>query len=151
MIEKTMKAVCVFVAIALVCLGVLNGKLHAQDVRSVWDAVYTVEQAERGRQQYNLACAACHGEQMNGGEMAPPLAGGAFLSTWNGATLGDLFERIRTTMPQNAPGKLKREMYADILAYILRFNEFPAAGVELDRRSEVLKSIRIDATRPGSP
>jgi hypothetical protein len=36
----------------------------------------------------------------------PPLAAIAapdadFLSNWNGLTVGDLFERIRTTMPQN--------------------------------------------------
>ena len=36
--------------------------------------------------------------------MATPLAGAEFMTNWNGLTLGDLFERIRTTMPLNYPG-----------------------------------------------
>ena len=34
-------------------------------------------------------------------ESPPPLAGGEFLSNWNGLTVGDLFERTRKTMPQS--------------------------------------------------
>ena len=80
--------------------------------------------------------------------MAPPLAGGDFLANWNGLTAGDLFERIRTSMPANNPGKLSREVNADILAYILSVNQFPAGTAELDRRTEFLRQIRIDAQKP---
>ena len=59
---------------------------------------------------YNKNCASCHGDALTGVEVSPPLAGGEFLSNWNGLTLGDLFERIRTTMLQNAAGKLSREV-----------------------------------------
>jgi hypothetical protein len=80
--------------------------------------------------------------------MAPALAGGDFQSNWNGLTVGDLFERIRTTMPLNTPGKLPREMNADILAYILRFNQFPAGQSELPHQTEVLKQIRFESVKP---
>jgi mono/diheme cytochrome c family protein/streptogramin lyase len=121
--------------------------LHGQ---TVWDGVYTEAQAGRGKPLYNKHCASCHAEQMTGGETAPPLAGGDFLSNWNGLTVGDLFDRIRTTMPLGAAGKLSREIDSDITAYVLKFNSFPAGATELDRRSEVLKQIRIDPAKAAS-
>lgn len=121
----------------------------AQDTtRSVWDGVYTADQAKRGETAYATNCAACHGDQLTGGEMAPPLAGGEFLSNWNGLTMGDLFDRIRTTMPAGKPGSLSRETNADIAAFILSFNKFPAGALELPHQSEVLKQIKIDAEKP---
>src|SRR5262245_30223530 len=74
--------------------------------KSVWDGVYTSEQAKRGEALYAQSCAACHGNALEGGEMAPPLAGGAFNANWNGLTMGDLSERVRISMPQNNPGSL---------------------------------------------
>ncbi len=107
--------------------------------RSVWDGVYTDAQADRGRPLYNQHCASCHADTLMGGEMSPPLVGGEFLSNWNGLTLGDLFERIRTTMPQNKAGKLSREVNSDITAYILSVNKFPAGKTELAAFRRVFK------------
>ena len=127
---------------------VLLACLSAQDAtRSVWDGVYTDAQAERGRPLYNQHCASCHADTLMGGEMSPPLVGGEFLSNWNGLTLGDLFERIRTTMPQNNAGKLSREVNADITAYILSVNKFPAGKTELPHATEFLKQIRIESEK----
>lgn len=116
--------------------------------RSVWDGVYTEEQAKRGESLYQKECKTCHGDTLAGGESAPPLTGGAFLANWNGLTLGDLFERIRKTMPQNAPGKLNRQQNADILAFVLSANKFPTGKTELSRQAEFLKEIRFEAVRP---
>jgi cytochrome c len=114
----------------------------AQLSRSVWDGVYTPEQSKRGATLYANECASCHGSALNGGESAPPLTGGEFFSNWNGLTVGDLFERIRVSM-------LTREQDADILAYMLSMNQFPEGKTELEHRTEVLKQIRFEATRPG--
>src|ERR1700677_5047305 len=115
--------------------------------RSVWDGVYTQAQAGRGRPLYNQHCASCHADTLMGGEMSPPLVGGEFLSNWNGLTVGALFERIRTTTPQNNPGKLTREVNSDITAYILSVNKFPSGNVELPHSTEFLKDIRIDSEK----
>ncbi len=123
--------------------------LFAQTSRSVWDGVYTSEQAKRGATLYANECASCHGAALNGGESAPPLTGGEFFSNWNGLTVGDLFERIRVSMPADSPGKLKREQDADILAFMLSMNQFPAGAAELEHRTEVLKQIRLEAAKPG--
>ena len=117
----------------------------AQTTRSVWDGVYTEEQAKRGGALYGKECARCHGPTLAGGEEAPALEGGGFVANWNGLTLGDLFERTRTTMPQNDPGRLTRQQQADVLAYVLRENRFPAGKVELEKQTEALKGIRFEA------
>ncbi len=123
--------------------------IFAQEAtRSVWDGVYTNDQAKRGEALYARECGSCHGDMLTGGESAPPLAGGEFLSNWNGLTVGDLFERIRKTMPMNKPGKLNKEINADIVAFMLSFNTFPAGSTELSANAEFLKQIRIDAEKP---
>jgi quinoprotein glucose dehydrogenase len=122
----------------------------SQNQRSVWDGVFTADQATRGQARYRELCASCHGEMLEGGESAPPLAGGAFLANWNTLSVGDLFDRTRSTMPQNKPGSLNREANAEILAYILSANQFPAGKAALPQASEVLREIRIEAIKPES-
>jgi len=119
-----------------------------QPAKSVWDGAYTKEQAERGKPLYQQNCAACHGETMDGIEMAPALAGGDFIDKWAGQTVGDLFERVRATMPRDRPGRLSRDINADIMAWILSYNQFPAGDTELSRDTQALKQIRIDAAKP---
>jgi len=121
-----------------------------QTTSSVWDGVYTEEQSKRGQALYTKECAACHGTELSGGEEAPPLSGGTFMSNWSGLTLGQLFERIRVSMPQGSPGSLSRQQNADILAYILGFNQFPAGKTELQKDTELLKQIRFEAQKPGA-
>ena len=122
----------------------------AEESKSVWDGVYTEEQAKRGEPIYHKECAACHGDMLTGGESAPPLTGGAFLANWNGLTVGDLFDRIRKTMPQSAPGRLTRQQNSDILAFMLSVNKFPAGKTELYHQSEMLKEIRFESTKPAA-
>ena len=125
--------------------------LSAQEaLHSVWQGVYTSDQSKRGEALYARECASCHGDLLTGGEQAPPLAGGEFLANWDGLTVGDLFERIRKTMPMNKPGKLTREVNADILAFMLAMNKFPGGSTELSHTTEVLNQIRIEATKPNA-
>ena len=116
--------------------------------RSVWDGVYTQEQATRGGALYAKECGSCHGTALSGGESAPALAGGDFLSNWNGLTVGDLFERMRVSMPADRPGRLNRETIADILAFVLSANQFPTGKTDLERQTEVLRQIRFESAKP---
>jgi cytochrome c len=129
-------------------LFVLRATVHAQPpTKSVWDGVYTQVQADRGKTAYAEQCASCHGAELSGGEMAPPLAGGEFTSGWDGLTVGDLFERIRVSMPQNAPGSLSGQQNADILAFMLAQNKFPAGQTELAKETAALKQIKFEAKK----
>jgi len=135
-----------FVALALIPLATVF--VLAQE-KSVWDGIYTDAQADRGKQLYSDACASCHGPELTGGEMAPPLVGGDFTSDWNGLTVGDLFERMRISMPQNAPGSLTGQQNADILAFMLQANKFPTGPAELAKDAMMLKAIKFETKKPG--
>ena len=131
----------------LSAIALIGTVLLAQTSRSVLDGVYTQDQAKQGHELYSQHCAVCHGKDLGGGEEAPALAGADFISNWNGLSVGDLFERIRTTMPQNKPQSLSREVDATILAFILSSNKFPGGQSELSSQTEQLKMIRIDAPK----
>jgi S-disulfanyl-L-cysteine oxidoreductase SoxD len=142
---KLQLAVIVFIG-----LTVLGAAAICQNAgRSTSDGVFTVEQANRGKASFKANCATCHGEQLDGGgESGPPLSGGDFMQDWSGQTVGDLVDRIHNTMPADNPGKLSREEDADIVAYILSVNKFPAGTKELPPDAELLKQIRISAAPP---
>jgi len=144
--------IAVAAIIGLASIGALHSALRAQEeqaARSVWEGVYTEEQARRGAELYAQECASCHGPLLTGtGEEAPPLASPGFLANWNGLTVGDLLERVRRSMPPNKTGRLSREKNVDILAHVLSVNGFPPGKTELARETERLKQIRIDATKP---
>ena len=92
---------------------------------------YTIAQAERGPTAYLENCAACHGENMDDGEFAIPLKGVNFRQQWRVRSLAQLFTVTSVTMPQDRPGRVGDETYADILAYILQDNSvFPDMTVE---------------------
>jgi len=116
--------------------------------RSVWEGIYSPDQAARGEAQYTQRCAACHGGALNGTGEAPALTGGEFVSHYDQLTVADLFERVRTTMPQNDPGTLSRDQYAEVVAFLLKSNGFPAGSAALDRRTEVMATIDIQAQKP---
>jgi mono/diheme cytochrome c family protein len=115
---------------------------------SVWDGVYTEEQASRGEAVYRRECSSCHLATLTGGESAPPLVGAEFTANWNGLTVGDLSERIRVTMPPERPGRLSRQQQADLLAYLLSVNRFPVGKRELARETHLLNQIRFEAAKP---
>jgi mono/diheme cytochrome c family protein len=142
--EFALVAAFVFLSIS----ATLAGTGQDQEKRSVWSGVYSSEQAKRGEEPYAQSCAACHGATLEGGEMAPPLVGSQFNSNWNGLTLGDLMERMRISMPQNNPGSLSRQQYADILAFMLAAGKFPTGNAELPRETEILKLMTFEASKP---
>src|SRR4051794_39199167 len=54
-------------------------------------------------------------------------------------------------MPPENRGMVSREMDADIVAFILRFNRFPAVSADLAPGAETLKQIRIEPMPEGPP
>ena len=149
--EEILLGIALAIAICLVWRQeprALAQDAQTSESQSVWDGVYTEDQAKRGEDFYQKDCSTCHGDRLNGTGEAPALSGGKFLSNWNGLTLGDLFERIRKTMPQDKPERVPRREKADVLAYILNFNKFPAGKNELRNQAEWLKQIQFEETKP---
>ena len=106
------------------------------------DALYTTAQSARGEETYQQYCAACHGTRLLG-VPAAPLTGEAFRGRWEDGkhTLDDLYYIIRSLMPNNAPGSLSKAQYADIAAYILRINNYPAGETELEPKAAAMKAV----------
>jgi mono/diheme cytochrome c family protein len=111
---------------------------------TVWDGVFTAEQAARGQQSYSEHCAGCHGASLEGGEYRA-LTGDRFWTSWQGTTVDRLLGQISTTMPHSEDGSLKGTLgaraYADIVAHILSSNGFPAGPRELT--VEAVSGVRI--------
>jgi len=111
--------------------------------RTIWDGVYTAEQAKRGEEFYPDGCSRCHGDELEGDE-SPALASEEFLRDWKGLTLGDLFMRVKNAMPGDNPGTLKPTEIADVLAYVLSRNKVPAGKTPMSTNISALKQITID-------
>ncbi len=106
--------------------------------QSTRDGVYTVEQARRGEKIVAETCGACHMQDW----FVETL-----MQSWAGASVGMLYELIATTMPQDSPGGLSQQQYADVLAYIFELNELPAGEEELSADKEALRAILIEQKR----
>jgi mono/diheme cytochrome c family protein len=137
--------------IAIAIAGVFMGSawyatVGAQTL-SIVSGVYTAGQAKRGESMYKEQCAACHGDDLGGSGPMPPLSGSDFLKSWQGKTVGDLFEKTHSSMPASAPGTLSEQQTADILAYILSVGKFPAGSTELAAKMEPLMQIKIEAPK----
>jgi mono/diheme cytochrome c family protein len=140
--------IAVVAGASLAMIWAFHAATGAQEAsRSVWDGVYSEEQAKRGAALYGRECARCHGTDLTGADEVPALFGPAFLANWDGLTVGDLSERVRRTMPPNKPGQLNRQQITDIVCHVLSVNGFPAAKTDLEPKTELLKQIRIEATR----
>lgn len=137
----------------LVLVGAMAARMvvrvaaSAQDVpaaaqRTVWDGVYSLEQAQRGKDRYIAECAGCHASDLSGRE-GPALSGEAFLQGWDQRTVDDLFLRIRETMPMDGPGRLSPQGYLDVVAFMLQANEFPVGQTELKREGGELANIMV--------
>jgi mono/diheme cytochrome c family protein len=149
---KVMLKLAAVAVVGLAAIALSQPPLRAQQPdkgsRSVWEGVYTKEQAKRGELLYVQNCSSCHGPDLSGNDEAATLSGPAFLASWDGLSVNDLSNRIRVSMPPNNLGKLSRQQIVDILSYVLSFNSFPAGNAELDPKAELLKQVRIEATKP---
>ncbi|MEP7310849.1 MAG: cytochrome c [Acidobacteriota bacterium] len=149
------RGTCVFVLgaalIALVRVAAAQ-EAAAQEVsapRSVWDGVYTEDQARRGETQYGRNCQACHGSDLSGSPVdeVPSLAWDGFLTQWNNRTVKDLFDTVKRSMPKDNPGGLNARAYVDVIAYLLQSNKFPSGSRDLSLNTDALAQIVIEKNK----
>jgi mono/diheme cytochrome c family protein len=107
--------------------------------------VYSQDQAGRGQAKYAWVCQECHQADLSGSDQAPSLAGPEFLDRWNERSVGDLADRIRDSMPpqDGQIGSLNAQTSADITAFLLKANNFPAGQEELKADRAAMKSMVI--------
>jgi mono/diheme cytochrome c family protein len=105
------------------------------DPKSTVDRIYSVAQAERGEQRFKTSCSSCHTPSSFGG--------GSFADRWSGQSMAEVFDFVSNTMPENDPGGLTKQEYADVLAYILSINGYPVGTDELPADGDALKKFAV--------
>ena len=120
--------------VTMACAGLTvsePGTPVSESMATIWDGVFSQEQAAEGAAQYELSCSACHSADLRGSSTSPSLVGSGFLFFWQDKPLSELFTTIHTLMPTDAPNSLPTRTYLNILSYILEANEFPAGESDL--------------------
>jgi S-disulfanyl-L-cysteine oxidoreductase SoxD len=111
-------------------------RLRAQDATAADSAAAAAaRQLDVGEQWFKAACLECHAS----GNLTNP----DFRLAWRGKSAFELFERIRSTMPQNKPGTLSQGTYASIVAYLMKVNGLAVGTRRLTSDSTALASIRL--------
>jgi mono/diheme cytochrome c family protein len=144
----TVAALLLLAAVVACATGEIRSVRAAVASRTTMDGVYNDDQAARGKSVYAQSCSNCHMDDLSGGGQALPLAGEAFMSIWENQSLGDMFDLVHRTMPQDKPGSLTPEATVDVMAYILQYNQFPSGKDELKTDPELLKAIVIARKTP---
>jgi mono/diheme cytochrome c family protein len=135
---STMGALVAGAAMAAVATLAIQGVDAAQapgGARSVNDGVYSSSQARMGEGQFRDLCASCH--------TIDQFTGSALYDTWPGP-LDPLFDTMRTTMPDDSPGSLAPEVYANVIAYFLKATGYPAGNEDLPSTIDALHNISLD-------
>ncbi len=125
------------VVAAILCLPAARA-LRAQDSAAAAPAsrsAYSAEQAVRGEDVFRRICAQCH--------VVGQFAGDPFHSAWAGRPAFELFELIRTRMPEDNPGRLRRQEYADVVSYLLKLNGAPPGAAELAPDADSLRLVHF--------
>jgi mono/diheme cytochrome c family protein len=137
------------VPIALAAALVLPAVAVAQDSaaavaaeRPLTSGVFSGKQVERGEGVYRTSCQSCHAKT--------EYTGDKFKVAWVSKTAYDIFNTIRTQMPEDNPGSLERQEYVDVVAYIFSLNAYPAGANDLPGDDEGLKKVRIDNPPPST-
>lgn len=137
-------------ALLVLPLSMASGAGYQTPKRTIWDGVYTEDQAKRGERIYGQKCTLCHRDDLRGNSVdgGPPLRGEVFTSAWDYQSLGALVKTAQTLMPPEQPGSLTIQEYVDVLTFILWANGAPPGAGELPIDSEKLEGILFTATRP---
>jgi mono/diheme cytochrome c family protein len=130
-------------AFTLVASASTSTSTRREPTHTVWDSVYTDAQTVRGDSLYRQTCVKCHGPELAGGDDGSPLVGDPFLGNWDGQSLDQLYDRIRNSMPPDNPKSIPRDQVADVLAFVLAKNHFPAGATPLTDDPARLKDIKV--------
>jgi alcohol dehydrogenase (cytochrome c) len=107
---------------------------------------FSEEQVGLGRTLYAASCAACHGQELEGGG-GRPLRGRTFMGRWAGGTsLGAMFKYIHDKMPPGGAGSLSADQIADLMALILKENGLKPGPTPLPADYQALQAMHLPYT-----
>ena len=133
-------------AAALLALTIgLAGYTQTSPPTSSSSPSYGKDQADRGKAIYSQYCSKCHLDNLKGNcpaedlsttsyicaapGNAPALIGGSFMQRFY--SVGDVYSRVKWTMPADKPNSLSVEDNLSLVAYLLQANNIPAGKEDL--------------------
>ena len=112
--------------------------------RTIWDGVFTAEQAAAGGSLYTQYCQGCHGKTGRGTPGGPGVTGANLNKKWEETSLLDFWTFAHTNMPPGAAGRIGSEQdYVNIVAYIMDMHGAEPGESELVWNEEQLGNIYI--------
>ncbi len=131
---KASHLVALFLAVVVAPLLLDGPSLSAQSsAGTTSEGVYSDEQSDRGKEVFEWVCSECH----------LPAEFKGIIEDWAGSSVFDVYDQIRTTMPEDGPGSLRNQEYADVVAYILDLNGVPAGAGELAADPDAMREISV--------
>ena len=121
-------------AIAGLSIGIV-GAAQAP-TRTTNDGVYTAAQAARGKAVFESKCTGCHEPSR--------FTGDAFYEAFNDKAMKEIWDIASGTMPEDNPGSLKQQEYADIIAHFLALNGYPTGEAELQPGAAPMGDIKVE-------
>ena len=123
---------------AALALTLTVASVDARQTKNASQGVYTAAQASRGQLLYDTSCASCH-------ELSK-FKGTEFSNAWADKPMLDRHTAV-VSMPMDAPGSMKPQEYADMIAYFLSLNGYPAGQTELAGDEASIKAVKIDVKK----
>ena len=128
------------VVFAVMCLCVLAIVSAAESGNSndndIWSGTFPAAQAERGKKTFNEKCSGCHETSR--------FSGDSFHEEWDGKALKEIWDIASGTMPEDNPGSLQQQEYADIIAYFLSLNSYATGDAELQPGAAPMGAIKVE-------
>ena len=118
--------------------------------KTIWDGIYTEDQAAAGQMIYASGCSVCHGKQLEGvpDEGNPALAAASFMIEWDGQTMADLVRHIHAA-PNDQPGDIDPLTGVQLAAFILDMNGVPPGKTPLStNRADEAKILFTERKAP---
>ena len=130
---RLIPVLCLFAPALLSAQGAAPDKSSAGTVSEV--------QVQRGAAAFRTVCSTCH--------TAKQFVSPEFARTWSEKPVFDLFEQLRSTMPQDNPGKLTRQQYIDVITYLFKSNGAASGDQEIAADDDALKQARVKLKTDG--
>ena len=138
----------IMAALLAFALATSAAATHGQPAR-----LYTGQQAKKGAAVYAQNCATCHGAKLQG-KSGPAIGGTAFLKRTKllGWSVENFRDVVVSTMPRSNPGSLTEKQYAQVLAYLLSVDCYPAGQTKFPTKATAkLKHTQMQTPEGAKP
>jgi S-disulfanyl-L-cysteine oxidoreductase SoxD len=100
-------------------------------------------QAANGENVFKIRCSECHA--------TTDFTKSDFARAWDDRPLFELFEKVRSTMPDDKPGTYLPQEYLDVVLYIYKLNGAAEGEGEIKPDEAAMKAVKYKMKLEGKP